>query len=105
MFPVGCLSRQQHNPAWLLRLGAELVMCWARTFCTLSGRHTCVLLCIFTFIVAFSQEILRVRGWEQQYPLFTTVNRIVNDHFPPSDIVNYFEVRGQPQMQLHSEVH
>lgn len=38
------------------------------------------------------QEILRVRGWEQEYPLFTTVNRIINGHFPPTDIVNYMEV-------------
>lgn len=38
------------------------------------------------------QEILRARGWEQDYPLFTTVNRIVNDIFPPSDIVNFHEV-------------
>jgi glycerol-3-phosphate dehydrogenase (NAD+) len=40
-----------------------------------------------------SQEILRARGWEQEYPLFTTVNRIVNGVFPPTDIVNYLEVR------------
>jgi glycerol-3-phosphate dehydrogenase (NAD+) len=38
------------------------------------------------------QEILRARGWEQDYPLFTTVNRIVNGIFPPSDIVNFHEV-------------
>lgn len=40
------------------------------------------------------QEILRARDWEQQYPLFTTVNRIVNGYFPPTDIVNYFDVSG-----------
>ena len=24
------------------------------------------------------QEILRAKGWEQQYPMFTTLNRIIN---------------------------
>lgn len=33
-----------------------------------------------------------MRGWECDYPLFTTVNRIVHSHFPPTDIVNYLEV-------------
>jgi hypothetical protein len=41
-----------------------------------------------------SQEILKQRGWEADYPLFTTVNRIVNGYFPPSDIVNFKEVPG-----------
>jgi hypothetical protein len=39
------------------------------------------------------QEILVARGWEGDYPLFTTVNRIVNYVLPPSEIVNY-QVRG-----------
>eukprot|EP00882_Tetradesmus_deserticola_P031018 GHRQ01035054.1.p1 GENE.GHRQ01035054.1~~GHRQ01035054.1.p1 ORF type:complete len:466 (+),score=230.35 GHRQ01035054.1:636-2033(+) len=38
------------------------------------------------------QEILQQRGWEGEYPLFSTVNRIVNGYFPPSDIVNFREV-------------
>ena len=33
--------------------------------------------------------ILRRNSWEAQYPLFTTVNRIVNGYLPPSAIVNY----------------
>ena len=39
-----------------------------------------------------TQEILRARGWEETYPLFTTVNRIIAGHCPPSDIVNFTEV-------------
>jgi hypothetical protein len=39
------------------------------------------------------QEILKQRGWEGDYPLFTTVNRILSGHFPPTDIVNFKEVR------------
>lgn len=41
------------------------------------------------------QEILKQHGWEKDYPLFTTVNRIVNGYFPPSDIVNFKEVSAQ----------
>lgn len=37
------------------------------------------------------QEILRMRGWEQTYPLFTTVNRIVNGILPVDDVVHYRE--------------
>jgi hypothetical protein len=39
------------------------------------------------------QEILKVHGWEKDYPLFTTVSRIINGYCPPSDIVNFLEVR------------
>eukprot|EP00878_Enallax_costatus_P016906 GHUV01017747.1.p1 GENE.GHUV01017747.1~~GHUV01017747.1.p1 ORF type:complete len:484 (+),score=134.18 GHUV01017747.1:161-1612(+) len=42
------------------------------------------------------QEILKQRSWEQQYPLFTTVNRIINGYFPPADIVNFSEVPLRP---------
>lgn len=35
------------------------------------------------------QEILKARGWEQDYPLFTTVNRIVNNYLPPTSIVEF----------------
>lgn len=42
------------------------------------------------------QEILRAKGWEADYPLFTTVNRIVNGHFSPAEIVNWVEVPSRP---------
>lgn len=45
-----------------------------------------------TFDLACLQEILKQRGWEAEYPLFTTVNRIVSGYFPPTDIVNFKEV-------------
>eukprot|EP00798_Chlamydomonas_sp_ICE-L_P025777 gene25777-11445_t len=35
------------------------------------------------------QETLEAKGWEKEYPLFTTLNRIVNSKLPPSMIVNY----------------
>ncbi|GBF87939.1 glycerol-3-phosphate dehydrogenase [Raphidocelis subcapitata] len=38
------------------------------------------------------QEILVARGWETDYPLFTTVNRIVTGRNPPTDITNFMEV-------------
>jgi hypothetical protein len=41
-----------------------------------------------------TQEILVARGWEGEYPLFTTVNRIVAGYFPPTDVVKFNEVRG-----------
>lgn len=37
------------------------------------------------------QEILRARGWEQDFPLFTTVNRIINKQLDPSYVVKYLE--------------
>ena len=37
------------------------------------------------------QQILRTRGWESKYPLFTTINRIVNGHLPPHLVVDYLE--------------
>ncbi|GFR51762.1 hypothetical protein Agub_g14217 [Astrephomene gubernaculifera] len=43
------------------------------------------------------QEILRVRRWEQQYPLFTTINRIINGFLPPKFVVDY-EVGSQLQI-------
>jgi hypothetical protein len=46
------------------------------------------------------QEILKQRGWEGDYPLFTTVNRIVSGYFPPTDIVNFKEVRAVPAVKL-----
>lgn len=35
------------------------------------------------------QVILQRRGWEKEYPLFTTVNRIVNGQIPAVSIVEY----------------
>lgn len=35
------------------------------------------------------QEVLRVRGWEADYPFFTTVNRVLNGQLPPSAVVEY----------------
>ncbi|GLC40357.1 hypothetical protein PLESTM_001053600 [Pleodorina starrii] len=45
------------------------------------------------------QEILKTRHWEHSYPLFTTINRIINGYLPPSIVVDYvagskFEVPG-----------
>jgi len=37
------------------------------------------------------QEILKARGWEQEYPLFTTVNRIINGRLEPPFIFKYRE--------------
>ncbi|KAG2432760.1 hypothetical protein HYH02_012893 [Chlamydomonas schloesseri] len=37
------------------------------------------------------QQILRTRGWEAHYPLFTTINRIINGHLPPHLVVDYIE--------------
>eukprot|EP00775_Hariotina_reticulata_P002377 gene2377-2682_t len=42
------------------------------------------------------QEILKMHGWEKDYPLFTTVSRIINGYCPPSDIVNFLEVPSRP---------
>jgi len=38
------------------------------------------------------QAILRVRGLEKQYPLFTTINKIVNRNIAPESIVRYAEI-------------
>ncbi|KAG2492528.1 hypothetical protein HYH03_009193 [Edaphochlamys debaryana] len=35
------------------------------------------------------QEILKVRKWEQDYPLFTTINRIINGQLSPTYITDY----------------
>ncbi|KXZ53840.1 hypothetical protein GPECTOR_6g758 [Gonium pectorale] len=35
------------------------------------------------------QEILRKRHWEQDYPLFTTINRIINGYLTPKFVVDY----------------
>ncbi|GIL83780.1 hypothetical protein Vretimale_10573 [Volvox reticuliferus] len=45
------------------------------------------------------QEILKTRRWENNFPLFTTINRIINGYLPPKYVVDYvagckFEVPG-----------
>ncbi|GIL57042.1 hypothetical protein Vafri_12308 [Volvox africanus] len=45
------------------------------------------------------QEILKTRRWESNFPLFTTINRIINGYLPPKYVVDYmvgskFEVPG-----------
>ncbi|KAG2490530.1 hypothetical protein HYH03_010926 [Edaphochlamys debaryana] len=37
------------------------------------------------------QEIIKRRAWEKRFPLFTTINRIINGHLPPKYITNYIE--------------
>eukprot|EP00798_Chlamydomonas_sp_ICE-L_P013167 gene13167-30652_t len=36
-------------------------------------------------------EIIAMRGWELEYPLFTTVYRIINDLIPPQMMLNFKE--------------
>jgi glycerol-3-phosphate dehydrogenase (NAD+) len=33
------------------------------------------------------QEILHTRGWELDFPLFTTINRIIHGEVPPDMIL------------------
>eukprot|EP01134_Creolimax_fragrantissima_P003359 CFRG3359T1 len=35
------------------------------------------------------QAVLRMKGWERDYPLFTAVNAIAQGLYPPTDIVRY----------------
>jgi glycerol-3-phosphate dehydrogenase (NAD+) len=42
------------------------------------------------------QDVLEDRGWEQLYPLFTTVNRIVNDAVPVTRLFEYKAVAKEP---------
>lgn len=50
------------------------------------------------------QDILRLKGWEQDYPLFTTINRIVNQQIDATYITKYEEGAkldiDEPQEQL-----
>lgn len=46
------------------------------------------------------QEILKLKGWEQQYPLFTTVNRIIHNKLGPEFVVRY-EVRAWEQISAY----
>ncbi len=45
------------------------------------------------------QEILKMRGWEQDFPLFTTINRIAHHQLSPDFIIKYEE---GAKMQLPS---
>mmetsp|Transcript_21179 Transcript_21179/g.55176 ORF Transcript_21179/g.55176 Transcript_21179/m.55176 type:complete len:618 (+) Transcript_21179:94-1947(+) len=40
------------------------------------------------------QEVMRVRGWESTYPLFSTVNRIINGRVEPSQILHFCQANG-----------
>ncbi|MEW5301255.1 MAG: hypothetical protein WDW36_004126 [Sanguina aurantia] len=40
------------------------------------------------------QEILKLKGWEKEYPLFTTVNRMVHGKLGPEYVVRYEEAAG-----------
>jgi len=42
------------------------------------------------------QEILATRGWEKDFPLFTTINRIINYQLDPSFVVKYDEGAQRP---------
>jgi glycerol-3-phosphate dehydrogenase (NAD+) len=44
------------------------------------------------------QIILKKNNWERQYPLFTTINLIVNDKLPPSAILKYKEAALEPKV-------
>eukprot|EP00884_Botryococcus_braunii_P018008 jgi/Botrbrau1/4891/Bobra.118_1s0005.1 len=35
------------------------------------------------------QEVLRIRKWEDDFPLFTTVNKIVNQELEPADVTHF----------------
>ncbi|GAX75615.1 hypothetical protein CEUSTIGMA_g3059.t1 [Chlamydomonas eustigma] len=48
------------------------------------------------------QEILRMKGWEQDYPLFTTINRIIHSQLDPSYVVKYKEGAGI-NISLHAD--
>ncbi|EIE22345.1 hypothetical protein COCSUDRAFT_42677 [Coccomyxa subellipsoidea C-169] len=45
------------------------------------------------------QSILQIRGWEPEYPLFTTVNGIVNGLLPPVAITMYRSAAADSQSQ------
>ncbi|KAG2496545.1 hypothetical protein HYH03_005368 [Edaphochlamys debaryana] len=45
------------------------------------------------------QEVLAARNWEQRFPLFTTINRIVNGHLPPSSVLDYKEGSRAPLVE------
>jgi len=44
------------------------------------------------------QSILRKNNWERQYPLFTTINLIVNGKLPPNAILKYREAAVEPKL-------
>ncbi len=39
------------------------------------------------------QEILHARGWELDFPLFTTINRIIHGEVPPDMILRWGAVQ------------
>mmetsp|Transcript_21495 Transcript_21495/g.25889 ORF Transcript_21495/g.25889 Transcript_21495/m.25889 type:complete len:115 (+) Transcript_21495:1-345(+) len=38
------------------------------------------------------QQLIHAKGWEKQFPLFTTIHKIVNKQLDPSELVNYARV-------------
>ena len=45
------------------------------------------------------QLVLKNKGWEKDYPLFTTVNAIVRGMFPPKDIAHYHEIASSSKIR------
>ena len=43
-------------------------------------------------------EVMRLRGWEHRFPLFTTINRIATEQYPPKSIVNFSDVGIGPSL-------
>uniref|UniRef100_A0A7D7QY02 Glycerol-3-phosphate dehydrogenase [NAD(+)] n=1 Tax=Chlamydomonas raudensis TaxID=284013 RepID=A0A7D7QY02_9CHLO len=43
------------------------------------------------------QEILEIRGWEKEYPLFTTINAIVNGKVPPVSVTHFMAMGVLPK--------
>jgi glycerol-3-phosphate dehydrogenase (NAD+) len=35
------------------------------------------------------QDLLKRKGWEKDYPLFTTINRVVNGKLDPTWVMKY----------------
>ncbi|KAF5835954.1 hypothetical protein DUNSADRAFT_6619 [Dunaliella salina] len=43
-------------------------------------------------------EILHARGWELEFPLFTTINRIIHGEVPPNMILRYRVACSMPSI-------
>lgn len=48
------------------------------------------------------QRVLKMKGWEMQYPLFTAVNAITRGLSEPQDIARFREIAASPQIR-HTE--
>jgi len=49
------------------------------------------------------QTVLKNKGWEQQYPLFTAVHAISSGLFEPKDIVRFRDVAVSPNLKKMKE--